>query len=123
MKNKEPQSSETLVNQIIEAIKSKKGKELVSIGLKDVGTTVCDYFVLCNGDSKTQVNAIADGIEEAVKKNLGQNAHHKEGATYANWVLLDYTDVVVHIFQKEYREFYQLETLWADGVFKHFEED
>jgi len=123
MKNNENEYLKTLVNQIVESILSKKGKEIVSIDLRGVGSTVCDYFILCNGDSKTQVAAIAEGIDEQVKKNLHLDPHHREGMTYAHWVLLDYLDVVVHIFQKEYREFYKLEDLWADGKIEHIEEE
>ncbi len=94
-----------------------------SIDLRGIGSTVCDYFILCNGDSKTQVAAIAEGIDEQVKKNLHIDPHHREGMAYAHWVLLDYLDVVVHIFQKEYRDFYKLENLWADGKIEYIEEE
>ncbi|MGC9470232.1 MAG: ribosome silencing factor [Bacteroidales bacterium] len=123
MKNNENEYLKTLVNQIVESILSKKGKEIVSIDLRGIGSTVCDYFILCNGDSKTQVAAIAEGIDEQVKKNLHIDPHHREGMAYAHWVLLDYLDVVVHIFQKEYRDFYKLENLWADGEIEYIEEE
>ncbi len=123
MEQKQNEYLQDLVNQIIDSIQGKKGKEIVSIDLQGLGTSLCDYFILCNGDSRTQVAAIAEGIEEQLKKKLGVAPHHKEGMENAHWVLLDYLDVVVHIFQKEYRDFYRLESLWADGKTRYFEDE
>lgn len=122
MKKKQKNETELLVDQIIESILGKRGKELVSIDLRGIGTTVCDFFIICTGDSKTQVRAIAEGVEENIKKHLRVRPHHQEGLDHAQWVLIDYIDVIVHVFQKEYRDFYSLETLWADGTFKRIED-
>ena len=116
MKKKKVISDIKLLEIIIESIKEKKGKDIVSIDLGKTGSTVCDYFVICHGESKTQVNAIADYVVEKVKENLGISSGHSEGDQNAHWVLLDYFSIVVHVFQPEYRIFYNLEDLWADGV-------
>lgn len=102
--------SETLVN----GIQEKKGKDIVRLNLKKVTNAVSDYFIICHGTSKTQVEAIADAVEEEAGKKLGANPWHKEGFENAEWILIDFVDVVVHIFQEPTRHFYDLEGLWAD---------
>ncbi len=121
MRKKKEISEVKLLEIIIESIKEKKGKEIVSIDLKKTGSSVCDYFVICHGDSKTQVNAIADSIIENVKENPGIRSGHIEGDQNAHWILLDYYSIVIHIFQPEFRNFYRLEDLWADGVTTKYE--
>ena len=106
---------EAIVDNIIEGIKEKKGKEIVSIDLSALENSICRYFVICHGDSNTQVAAIAQWIEKVMEEKFDEKVWHKQGLTNAHWVLLDYVDVVVHIFQKEFRDFYNLEGLWADG--------
>jgi ribosome-associated protein len=108
-------NSDVLLTAIIEGIFEKKGNEVVRLDLKKLDQTICDYFVICHGDSNTQVESIAESVEYQVEKSTGQNASHKEGVKNSNWVLLDYSDVIVHIFQKDYREYYHLEDLWADA--------
>jgi len=108
---------EAIVDNIIEGIKEKKGKEIVSIDLSALENSICRYFVICHGDSNTQVAAIAQWIEKVMEEKLDEKVWHKQGLENAHWVLLDYVDVVVHIFQKEFRDFYNLEGLWADGKF------
>ena len=105
-----------LIDNIISAILEKKGKDVINIFLGDIENAVCDNFIICHGDSNTQVNAIADSIEEKIKKNLREEVGHREGLANAQWVLLDYSNIVVHIFQKEYRDYYKLEELWGDAV-------
>jgi len=100
---------------IIEAIQEKKGHEIVSIDLRQVENSICDCFIICHGESDTQVGAITDSIEKKLKEESGIRAHHVEGRQNSQWVLLDYFDVLVHVFQKEFRTFYGLEELWADG--------
>lgn len=100
---------------ILEAIREKKGHEIVSIDLTEVENSICDCFIICHGESVTQVGAISDSIEEKMKKKARIGAHHVEGLRNSQWVLLDYFDIVVHVFQEEYRSFYRLEELWADG--------
>jgi ribosome-associated protein len=100
---------------IIQGIQEKKGKDIVCLDLKNIENAVCSYFIVCHGDSNTQVNAIADSIYDVVKKASGEFPWHKEGFQNAEWILLDYSNVVVHIFQKEIRDYYNLEKLWADA--------
>lgn len=107
--------NEPIVNQIIESIKEKKGKEIVSINLTALDAAVCRYFIICHGDSNTQVSAIAQWVEKFIEETLNEKVWKKQGFENAQWILLDYVDIVVHIFQKEFREFYDLEGLWADG--------
>ncbi len=112
--NKKKQSN-NLLNSIVEGIKAKKGQDIISLDIKETGAGVCDYFVICNGNSRTQTEAIAYSVEETVRKNTGEKPWHKEGFENSEWILLDYIDVVVHIFQPEARIFYRLEKLWGDG--------
>ena len=100
---------------IIEAIQEKKGKEITSIDLSKIENSVCDCFIICHGDSYTQVDAITESIEKKLKEDVGVRAHHVEGLRNSQWVLMDYFDILVHVFQKEFRTFYNLEELWADG--------
>ena len=99
---------------ILEAIREKKGHDIVSIDLSDVANSICDFFIICHGESVTQVGAITESIEKKLKEEAIR-AHHVEGLQNSQWVLLDYFDILVHVFQKEYRSFYKLEELWADG--------
>lgn len=106
---------EALVDNIIEGIKDKKGKEIVYIDLSSLENSICRYFIICHGDSNTQVSAIAQWVEKVMEDKLNEKVWRKQGLENSHWVLLDYIDVVVHIFQKEFRDFYNLEGLWADG--------
>lgn len=100
---------------IIEAIQEKKGHQIVSIDLSQVENSICECFIICHGESNTQVSAITDSIEKKLKEEGGTRAHHVEGQQNSQWVLLDYFDILVHVFQEEFRWFYRLEELWADG--------
>jgi len=100
---------------ILEAIKEKKGHQIVSIDLSEVENAICDCFIVCHGESVTQVGAIAESIERKLKDEARIRAHHVEGLQNSQWVLLDYFDILVHVFQEEFRAFYRLEELWADG--------
>jgi ribosome-associated protein len=116
MKKNKEENEEVLLDVIIESIKNKKGKEIVSIDLTKIENSVCDYFVICHADSTTQVAAIAEEIRKKTKEEVNQPADHVEGVSNSQWVLIDYLQIVVHIFQSEYRRFYHLEELWADGI-------
>jgi len=122
---KKSASSETqaLYNLIIDSISDKKGQKTVSIDLRKVDDTIADYFIICEADNMTQTKAIADNVSFRVKKELGEYPLHVEGVTNLEWVLIDYFDIVVHIFYSEKREFYELEELWSDGVIKKYEFD
>jgi ribosome-associated protein len=108
---------------IIEAIREKKGHQIVTIDLTEVENSICDIFIICHGESVTQVDAIADSIERKMKKEGSIRAHHVEGLQNSQWVLIDYFDILVHVFLEEYREFYKLEELWADGKVEKVAED
>ena len=105
-----------LVNQIVEGLEDIKGEEILILDLRELENSICDYFVICSGNSNTQVNALAASVEKKVRKSLKEKPWHTEGATNAEWVLLDYVSVAVHIFQKNVREFYDLEGLWGDAT-------
>ena len=100
---------------ILEAIREKKGHQIVSIDLSEVENSICDFFIICHGESVTQVGAITESIEKKLKEEARMRAHHVEGLQNSQWVLLDYYDILVHVFQEEFRAFYKLEELWADG--------
>ena len=116
-------NTEDKLSLILEAIKEKKGKQIVSINLTKVHNSISDYFVICHAESTTQVDAIADGVQEKVKKEAGVMAHHVEGKDNSQWVLIDYFDTLVHIFLEEKRSFFNLEDLWADGEIDHIEDE
>ena len=104
-----------LLGTIVSAIEDKKGKNILSLDLRGVDGAVADAFVVCSAESTTQVAAIADGIEEKVFETLGQRPRRTEGMQNAIWVVVDYVDIMVHVFQTQAREFYRLEELWADA--------
>lgn len=110
---KKEMKSEKLASQIAQIALSKKAQEIRILNLKDL-SLMTDYFVICHGESQVHVKAIADAILEETGQE-GVRAWHREGYEHLNWVLLDYVDVVVHIFEKETREFYRLERLWGDA--------
>lgn len=107
--------SELLADIVIKGILEKKGKNIVSFDLRNLKSTVSDFFIICHADSPNQVTAIADSVEETVRKEKGEKPWHSEGYENAEWLLIDYSNVVVHIFRTEQREFYGLEKLWADA--------
>lgn len=102
-----------LLKAIINAIQEKKGDEIVALDLRNIDEAVADFFILCEGKSNIQVNAIAGNVEEVVKKECAEHPYHVERGDH--WTLVDYVNVVVHIFQHDHRQFYNLETLWADA--------
>ncbi len=122
MKQKKKAVSDKVIECIVKGIQEKKGKEILSIDLSKLDNAVCRYFIICHGDSNTQVNAIAQSIEKRMQENLHEKVWHSQGYENAQWILLDYFDYMVHIFQKDTREFYNLESLWADGQIEHFNE-
>ena len=113
--SKQRAETDQLITQIIRGIEDIKGQDIEILDLRDIENTVCDYFIICNGTSNTQVNAIVSSIEKSVSKTLKEKPWHVEGSDNAEWILLDYVHVVVHVFQKHIREFYDLEGLWGDA--------
>ena len=114
--------AETVLSFIIKGIEEKKGKDIQVFDLRQTGHAVCDYFVICNADSATQVDAIAYSVEDEVKKNTGISPWRSEGFENKEWILIDYADIVVHVFRTPVREFYKLEKLWADAVIREIPE-
>lgn len=114
-KEKGQSTSDVLTSIIIEAIQDKKGSNITLMDLKELDGSVTDYFIICEGNSPPQIDAIKDSIEKKVREELSEKPWHIEGTANMEWVLLDYVNVVVHIFKHEIREFYNLEGLWADA--------
>ncbi|WP_121245415.1 ribosome silencing factor [Mucilaginibacter phyllosphaerae] len=104
----------------IHGMQEKKGNDLVRLDLRNVNSSVADYFVICHADSATQVKAIANSVEEEIYKAIQQDPWRKEGLEYGEWILLDYIDVVIHIFRTDKREFYGVEDLWGDAEIKSY---
>lgn len=116
MRKKKDAEPLKLEDRIIESIREKKGEKIIKIDLTKLNHSICDFFIISHGGSNTQVKAISQNIEEKVKKHFKQNAFHIEGYENAQWILLDFSEVVVHIFQDRTRDYYKLEELWADGI-------
>ncbi|MFT4698219.1 MAG: ribosome-associated protein [Flavobacteriaceae bacterium] len=114
MLNKEKETDQ-LITQIIKGIEGVKGQDIEILDLREIENTVSDYFIICNGTSNTQVNAIVNSVQKTVSKSIKENPWHVEGSSNAEWVLLDYVHVVVHVFQKHIREYYDIEGLWGDA--------
>lgn len=112
---KEQANADSLITAIIGGIEDVKGKEINILDLRTIDNTVCDYFIICEGNSNTQVNAIVSAVQKKVSKELKDKPWHIEGADNAEWVLMDYVNVVVHVFQKHIREYYDIESLWGDA--------
>ena len=112
---KKKAGTDQLIAQIIRGIEDVKGNDIEILDLRDIENTVCDYFIICNGTSNTQVNAIVNSVQKSVSKALKEKPWHVEGSDNSEWVLMDYVHVVVHVFQKHIREFYDIEGLWGDA--------
>ncbi len=122
-KIKESESSDSLVDAIIEGVRRKKGEGIIDMDLENLNNTQCNHFIICHGNSNTQVEAIAQSVEDTVEELTGENVWHTDGYRNAQWILLDYSDVMVHVFQKDTRSLYDLESLWADAQIKKYETD
>ena len=104
-----------LLENIINAIQDVKGKEIISLDLRKIDSAICKYFVICTGTSNTHVNSIESNIKKTISRDLGEKPFHIEGNNIGEWVLMDYINVVVHVFQKHTREYYDIESLWGDA--------
>ena len=104
-----------LLNHIVDAIKEVKGFDIISLDLQKIEVSICKYFVICTGNSNTHVNAIEGKIKKNVSKKIGEKPLHIEGNNIGEWVLIDYSDIIVHIFQERIRNFYNLEDFWGDA--------
>ena len=114
-------SPDELISLIVQAIEDIKGQNISLLDLRNIENTVCDYFIVCNGNSNTQVNAIVSSVQKNVSKNLREKPYQIEGVENAEWILIDYVNVVVHVFQKHKREYYDIENLWGDAKITEIE--
>jgi ribosome-associated protein len=101
---------------IIKAIQEKKGENIISLDLRKIPEAVADFFIICQATTATQIKAIADFVEEKVKKDCGELPYRDEGRQALHWVLIDYINIVVHVMLPETRKFYKLEEMWSDGA-------
>ena len=108
-------NNDDLLALIIKGIEDVKGNDINILDLREIENTVCDYFVICNGNSNTQVNAIVGSVQKVVSKELKEKPWHVEGEQNGEWVLMDYVNIVVHVFRKHIREYYNIESLWGDA--------
>ena len=108
-------NADHLITVILNGIENVKGQHINILDLREIENTVCDYFIICEGTSNTQVNAIVNSINKKVSKETKDKPWHIEGSENAEWVLMDYVNVVVHVFQKHIREYYDIESLWGDA--------
>lgn len=121
-KQNELLSSEQLSEVVVMGMQEMKAEDIVLMDLRNVKNAVADFFIICSGNSDTHIDAIAESVDHEVNKTDGQNPWHREGQNNKIWVLLDYVDVVVHVFNQENREFYALESLWGDAKITSYDE-
>ncbi len=121
MKQLKGEAPGRLLEAVIHGIQEVKGRDIVHVDLRGVPNTVCDHFVICHGDSDTQVEAITRSVLETTRKEAGEKPWHTEGERNAEWVLIDFVDVVVHIFHRDKRSYYALEDLWGDAARTQYE--
>ena len=120
VKNKIAQESAAISEIAVHGIQEKKGNNIVRLDLREIHSSVADYFVVCHAESSNQVKAIANSVEDEIYKALKQDPWRKEGLVNSDWIILDYIDVVVHIFKTDKREFYGLEELWGDAEMQFY---
>jgi ribosome-associated protein len=113
---KRQDGTDLLLQNIIKGIFDKNGKDVITVDLRRLENRIADYFVICHGSSVTQVDSLCDSVDDTVRSGTGEKPSHIEGLDNCFWVLLDYGNVVVHIFLEQYRQFYSLESLWADAT-------
>ncbi|PQA58835.1 MULTISPECIES: ribosome silencing factor [Siphonobacter] len=116
-------SADEICQLVVKGMQEKKAQNIVVLNLKGVKNAIADYFVICSGKSDTQIDAIADSVDEEVHKATGVNPWHREGKSQKEWILIDYVDVVAHVFKQERRDFYRLEELWGDAEFTVIEDE
>jgi ribosome-associated protein len=121
-KKNRPAPAENLSKYIVKGIQEKKGKDIVIIDLQRIKHAICDYFIICTGTSDTHVDTIADSVEKEVIESNKERPWHREGFENKEWILLDYVDIVVHIFKQDVRSYYKLEELWGDAAITRIED-
>ena len=104
----------SLIEKIVDGISDVKGQNIKMIDLRKIENRICDFYIICSGSSNTHVSAILESVKKKISKSLKEKPSHTEGEENAEWILLDYINVVVHIFQEQVREFYKIEELWGD---------
>ena len=117
------QDSDTLADLVVRGMQDKKAADIVVLNLKELKNAVADYFIICSANSDTQIDAVARSVEEEIEKVTGESPWQTEGRTNREWVLLDYVDVVVHVFLRDRRKFYALEELWGDADIRYIESE
>ncbi len=122
-KVKTKKADSALADLVVQGLLNKKGKDILKMDLHKLEGAISDYFVICTGTSDTHVQALADSVHETVKKATGENTRGTEGEKQGEWILMDYVDVVVHIFLKEKRGFYNIEELWGDAKFEKIDSE
>jgi ribosome-associated protein len=120
---KDNKNTDALIAMILKGIEEVKGNDIDILDLREIDNTACDYFIICNGNSNTQVNAIVGSVQKIVSKELKDKPWHIEGTENAEWVLMDYVNVVVHVFQTHIREYYDIEGLWGDAKITSIQTD
>lgn len=123
VKKRKGANSETLSDVIVKGMQEKKASDIVVMDLRKIKNAVADFFIICSGNSDKQLDAISDSIDAEVFKKLKENPWHTEGKNNKEWMLLDYIDVVAHVFRKDRRDFYALERLWGDADITEIEND
>ena len=113
--------SDILLETIIEGVKDVKGKDISILDLRNIETAICKYFVICSGTSNIHVSSISDNVRKFVSKELNEKPWNTEGKNSAEWILMDYSDIVLHVFQQQTRDFYSLEDLWGDANIRMIE--
>lgn len=121
-KNSTKEQTTSLLDAIVNGMQDKKAKNITIIDLAGLENRVCDFFVICDADSNTHVSAIADNVEETVMKQTGEKPYHSEGHQNSEWILIDYVNIVAHVFLRDTRDFYNIEGLWADGKITHIKD-
>ncbi|MGL4632474.1 MAG: ribosome silencing factor [Leadbetterella sp.] len=122
MRKSKKANSDVLSEAIIHGMQEKKAVDIVKLDLRKIPNAITDFFIICSGTSEPQIDAIAQSVEEEVHKSLKENPWHKEGFQNKEWILLDYVDIVVHVFKKDRREFYDIETLWGDASITKYQD-
>jgi len=122
-KQKGVAAAEALSRVVVKGMQEKKAEDIVVMDLRNIANAVADFFVICTGNSDTHIDAIAESIDKEVSQYNGESPWHREGQHNKTWILLDYIDVVAHVFNQAQREFYNLEALWGDAIITRYEED
>ena len=122
MTQKKADPGAILAEIAVKGMQEKKAKSIIKIDLRKLNLSIADFFVICHAESDKQIDAIADSVEEEIRKATGEKPFSREGFQLSEWIILDYVDVVVHIFNREKRGFYDLEDLWSDGIQTEYED-